>query len=70
MDVFLSIRHGTSLILRNIVWKVTEEDFKLPILGRRVLESLGSDNREILSAARDKFRDNIDIEKRLIEDGD
>lgn len=68
-DVFLQIRHGTSLVLRNITWRVTKEQIKTPIIGRRVLESLGCDNRAMLLAARDRLGDNIDVIERLVEDG-
>lgn len=44
-------------------------DSKIPILDRRVLESLGCDNHDMLLAARDNFGDNIDIKERLIEYG-
>lgn len=69
MDVFLKIRHGSSLILRKINWKITNEDIPSPIIGRRVLESLGCDNREMLMAARDKYGDDIDVADRLATDG-
>lgn len=69
LNVFLQIRHGTRLVLRNIQWKVTKEDITLPIIGRKVLESLGCDNREMLMAARDKYGDEIDVNQRLEDDG-
>lgn len=36
MDVFLRIRHGSSLILRNVLWKVADENITTTIIGRRV----------------------------------
>lgn len=69
MNVFLQIRHASSLILRNVSWKITEEEIPSPIIGRRVLESLGCDNREMLLAARERYGDNIDVANRLQQDG-
>lgn len=34
-DVFLHIRHGTSLILRNIIWKVSNKELQILIIGRK-----------------------------------
>lgn len=61
----MQIRHET----RNVIWKVAKGDIEMPIIGRRVLESLGCDNREMLLAARDRFGDEIDVTKRFEEDG-
>lgn len=69
MDVYLKIRHGSSLVLRNIEWKVARENIAIPIIGRRVLESIGCDNREMLMAARDKYGEEIDVAQRLDDDG-
>lgn len=66
--MFLQIRYGTSLILKKILWKVTEEDIRKSITGRRVLDSLGCDKCEMLLAAGDKLGDDFDVKKRLIED--
>lgn len=65
----MKFRHGTSIILRNVVWNVIEEDLPTPIIGRRALESLGCDNREIVLAVRDKLDSNIDVENVLKQDG-
>lgn len=64
LDVYLHTRHGTSLILHNIIWKVSKEELRTPIIGRRVLESLGCDNREMLMVARDKLGEDIDVNMR------
>lgn len=69
LDVYLKIRHGSSLVLRNIEWKVAKEDVSVPIIGRRVLESLGCDNGKMLMAARDKYGEDIDVSHRLPHDG-
>lgn len=65
IDVFLQTKHGSSFILKIISWKVTKEGLPTPIIGGRVLESLGCDNKEMLMAARDNYGDNIDVADRL-----
>lgn len=62
------MRHGTCLILRNINWKITNGNRKTPILGRIVLETLESDNRDVLFAARDRVVHDIDISENLNQD--
>lgn len=57
------------MILRNINWKLTNEEIASPILGRRVLESFGCDNRAMSMAARDRYDDDIDAEDQLKRDG-
>lgn len=68
VDFRLQIRHRTCLILRNIIWKATDEALKTSIIGGRVLESLGCNNQEMLLAARDKFKSDIDVNQKLEED--
>lgn len=41
----------------------------MPITGRRVLESLGWDNRDMLLVARNRSRDEIGARKKVAEDG-
>lgn len=65
VDIFLRIRQRSRLILRNIVWKVSTENDQIPIIGRRVLESLGYENREMLLAAKDEYGEDIEVEERL-----
>lgn len=69
LDIFLRVRHGSILIIRNIEWKVTKENIHIPMIGRRVLESLGSDNSEMLMAARDNYEEDVDVTVRLTKDG-
>lgn len=45
--------------------KIAKESIGLPIIRRRVLESLGCDNREMLLAAKHSHDDDIDAAKRL-----
>lgn len=69
LDVFLQIRDGASIILKNIVRKVAKESTKMPVIGRRVLESPGCVNLDMLMAARNRFGDEIGVKKRLEKDG-
>lgn len=69
LDVSSEVRHGTSLIIRNIVLKVADQDIYTLIIGRRVLESLECNNRDMLMASRDEFGNKIDVKKRLKEYG-
>lgn len=54
VDGSLNLRHGTSLILRKLLWKVSMKEKNTPIIGVLILESLGRDNQTMPSAARDK----------------
>lgn len=51
----LLIRHGTGLILRNIIRKVSKEESQTAIIVQRVPECIGCDSREMLMAAREKL---------------
>lgn len=42
----LKFRHGTNLLLRNIIWKVREENITQAKLGRRILKSIGATTGE------------------------
>lgn len=59
VDVELHIRHGTSLILRNVRWLVTDQLVGESLLGRPILEALGMDTSEILSGAAEKHYNSI-----------
>lgn len=52
--IYLLIPHGTALVLRNVIWRVTEDSGSNVIIERPRLESLGIKNRNILEAARDE----------------
>lgn len=69
LDVYLNIRHGLNLILRNIEWKITEQLIPTFLKGRRVLESLGCDNQKTVLAARDRYGSDVDIKARLMDGG-
>lgn len=58
----LLIRHGKSLMVRNLKWLVAIPEQEVPecLLGRPILEALGMDTKEILEAAIDKHGGAID----------
>lgn len=47
-DVYLRIRHGSALFLRNVKWKVCNEPVDTPLIGRPLLDSIGCSKQEIL----------------------
>lgn len=67
LDRCLKESHDKILILRNVMWKISREDVKTPIIGRRVLEYIRCDNRAILETARNKLNEEIDAAKKLQE---
>lgn len=69
IHIYLSIRHASNLILRIIEWKIAEEQIPAHIIGRRVQELLGSDNKEMLLAAMDGYEEKIDLKARMKEKG-
>lgn len=60
---------GAYLILRNKIWKVSREEIDPLIIGRRVLEPIGCDNRAKLEAAHEKLTDDVDVADKLEHDG-
>lgn len=60
LDIVFQVRCGSNLILPNVKRNVTKESIHMPVIRRRVLKSLGYDNREMLTAAREN------MEKTLI----
>lgn len=60
LDVFSQIRHGMQLVLRNIQLKITKEEITTLHIVRKVPESVGCDNREMLAPARDRYGDEIE----------
>jgi len=61
IDTELHIRHGSALILRGVRWLVTNQSVGEPLLGRPLLEALGLNTREILSAAAEKHSGVVDV---------
>lgn len=65
IDTELHIRHGSSLLLRNVAWLVTNQQVETPLLGRPIQEALGLNTRELLEAAADRFAGGFDAERML-----
>lgn len=68
LDVFLRIRRDANLIIPKIEWKVSTEAKSILIIERRVLESLGCDNRKMVMAARTKYDADINVRNGNEED--
>ena len=63
-DINLIIRHGSSLILRNILWKVCDfENSTNAIIGRPLLDSIGCSNKTMLQSIADANTSGIDLGK-------
>lgn len=61
MHVELHVRHGATLVLRNLTWVVTAQHVCESLLGRPVLEALGLNTSDILGSAADRFEGNVHI---------
>lgn len=59
-DVHLRIRHGSALVLRNVVWRVSGDNADDVIIGRPLLDGLGINNENMLAAACDRHNGVID----------
>ena len=68
LDVDLKIRHGSNLLLRNVVWKISDQDTEFVILGRPVLEALGINTRDILGEVCDKFSGVVKVDSLMGKD--
>lgn len=64
-DVYLKIRHGWSLHLLNILWKIPKVRTACLILGRGVLESIAYDNTILLEAVSNNNDGVIDVSKKI-----
>lgn len=64
IDVALHIRLGTALILGDVQWLITDQQVGEPLLGSPLLEALGLNTREILSAAANKHGGQVDVSSR------
>ena len=53
-DVRLRIRHGSSLLVRGMVWEVSKANIPYLILGRHTLSQIGCDNEAMLAAVCDR----------------
>lgn len=53
---------------KDIEWKVVQESISVPIIDCNVLELMGCDNREILTAGREKYGEDIEVASGLAAD--
>lgn len=65
VDTGLHIRHGSALLIRSLEWLVTEQHVPEQLIGWPIQEALGSNTRELLAAAADRFAGSADVEKLL-----
>lgn len=65
IDADLKIRHGSSLLLRNVSWLVTDQQVETPLLGRPIQEALGLNTRQLLESAADSFAGSFDAKQML-----
>lgn len=65
MDTELHVPRGSSLLLRNVVWLITDQQVETPLLGRPIQEALGLNMHRFLAAAADRFSGGFDAEKML-----
>lgn len=80
-DTELHVRHGNSLMIRNLKWLVSVENVNETLLGRLIQEALGLEIKEVLKAACDRYGENCNVEdlvpriphagaiRRIISDG-
>ena len=68
LDVDLKIRHGSKLLLRNVVVKISDQDTEFVILGRPVLEALGINACDILEEVCDKFSGVVNVDSLIGKD--
>ncbi|KAI0558754.1 hypothetical protein FGB62_189g043 [Gracilaria domingensis] len=60
-DVSLEIRHGKTMMLRNVDWLVANECTSGIVIGRQLLNALGLNNRVLLTAAMSRVGADVDI---------
>lgn len=63
VDTELQIRYGSSLLVRNLSWLITDQSVTKPLPGRPIEEALEMNTRELLAAVADKFAGCVDAEK-------
>ena len=61
----LLIRHGRSLKIRNMKWLVSTQELSEPLLGRLVLETLGTNTERLIASASDAFEGSADADTLL-----
>lgn len=57
----LHVRHGTTLVLRNLRWVITKQNVGEPLLGRPTLGTLGFNCADILASAADRLNGETDL---------
>lgn len=67
MNVEINVRHGTTLMMRNLMWMITKQPMAEPLLGRPTLVVVGLNTKEILTASADRLHGDIDIGAALPE---
>jgi len=67
-DVELRIRHGTTLLLRDVVWVVSEQHAQHVLISRPLLEGLRLDTRKILEDAVDKHNGIVNFPDLLVQE--
>lgn len=65
MNIYLIIRHGPSLLLRDITLKVSKKHIPCPILGEPVLQFIGCRNKKHVIGCCDSNGGDIDVGKAL-----
>lgn len=48
-------------------WKNTENSIPTPVIGEKVLESFGCENKEMFPASRDRYGSDVDIKANFDE---
>ena len=68
LDVELRVRHGSNLLLRNVVRKISDQDTECMILGGPVLKALGINTHDILGDVCDKFSGVVNVDSLMGKD--
>jgi len=61
MPIELHIRHGKTLVLRNVQWMVTDQGCAESLLSRPVLERIGLVARDVIERAADRLGGEVDV---------
>ncbi len=61
MSVELHIRHGKTLVLRNVQWLVTDQGCTESLLSRPVFERIGLVARDVIEKAADRLGGEVDV---------
>ena len=61
MPIELHIRHGKTLVLRNVQWMVTDQGCTESLLSRPVLERIGLVARDVIERAADRLGGEVDV---------